>query len=113
MPLSEGTRDEIRDSILEARMWSAQSLRDALLIALRNRGFIASIARCEYKPGAGYCIKGQVVWSWSALTDQQAERGLSAVMCELKFTNFGWTNRMQSRSQMQLDYYAECGVFRD
>lgn len=105
--LSEGSIEEVRDSILETRMWSEKSLREALVIALRERGFIASVSRCDYKPGAGYCIHGQVVWSNK--TELAAERLLRAVVQELRFTNFGWSERKVG----QVNYYAECGVFRD
>lgn len=109
--LSEGSVEEIKDSLLEARMWSEQALREALLIALRQENFITSVNRCDYKPGAGWCIKGQLVWSNK--TELAVEQSIRRVVRQMALTNFGWQNRMNSAGTSQLDYYAECGVFRD
>lgn len=104
--LSEGTTEEIKDSILNAKMWTAFALHQAVVAALRREGFEVGVT-CHYGGLQGYQLRGHL--NWNNKTDLAVETCLGRVVREFSFTTFGWSNRQSTK----LEFYAECGMFRD
>jgi hypothetical protein len=110
--LSEGTTEEIKDSILAAKMWTNFTLRQALIAEFEKHGFTAKVSQCAYTRGTGM-YKLQVEVFWKHKEHCAAEREIKKVASSFMFSTIGWSTPFKVISLSKLEFYAECGVFRD